>query len=97
MARLTPIERAIAGQPADRRRRYEQHMRRRGLVRLTATVRSDDAPLLQALAKRLRDVPSAIDDLRALLEASQEPQQRPGRTERGEGAPGASAASRRRP
>jgi hypothetical protein len=84
--RLTPIERAIAGEPDDRRKRYHERMRRAGFVRATFMTRPEDADLIKALAKKLRDDPAAtMDGIRALLD---DRQSGAGRTERGEGAPG---------
>jgi len=50
--RPTPIERAIAGEPADRKQRYEKRLAERGLVRRTVLIpagRSDE--LVQLVAR----------------------------------------------
>lgn len=56
MARLTPIERAIAGPPPDRRRRWEQKMADRGFKRMTLYVREPQVPVVEALKLALRDM-----------------------------------------
>lgn len=56
MARLTPIERAIAGPPPDRRRRWEQKMADRGFKRMTLYVREPQVPVVEALKLALREM-----------------------------------------
>lgn len=46
---ITPIERAIAGEPADRRRRYEHRAARDGIKRITVMVREEHAQLFHDL------------------------------------------------
>lgn len=53
--RLTPIEIAIAGQPQDRRRRYEKRIQERGLVVVRVVVPADQAEKIRSLAQELRD------------------------------------------
>ena len=67
---LTPIERAIAGEPVDRRRRYDQRMRERGFKRITVNCAPEDVELLHRLAAKLRNSPpqefvKRLDDLLA--------------------------------
>lgn len=88
MARLTPIERAIAGEPADRRRRYDEKMRQKGFARVTAMVLPEDAELVKALAKRLRDDPAIRPAFRRIVEAAAKSStERPERPQRSEDAP----------
>lgn len=47
--RLTPIERAIAGEPLDRQARYRDRLRKRGVTRVTVFVP-------EARADELRDL-----------------------------------------
>ena len=56
MARMTPIERAIAGEPADRRRRWEHRMADRGFKRMTLYVREPQVPVVEALKLALREM-----------------------------------------
>ena len=49
--RLTPIESAIAGEPSDRRQRYEKRMRDEGGVKLTLWAHQEVADMLKLLAK----------------------------------------------
>jgi hypothetical protein len=49
--RLTPIERAIAGEPQSRQARYYQRLRRRGVVRLSLFVPEARADELRDLAR----------------------------------------------
>lgn len=64
MARgITPIERAIAGQPVDRRRRYEQRMAALGFKRATVTIRPEHAAFFQRLAALSR----VADDAKWLM------------------------------
>lgn len=48
--RVTPIERAIAGEPRDRRRRYEQRQSERGIERVSVLVRIEHAEFFKQLA-----------------------------------------------
>lgn len=50
--RLTPIERAIAGEPLDRQARYRQRLRKRGVMRVSVFVPEARADELRALARR---------------------------------------------
>ena len=62
MARMTPIERAIAGEPEDRRRRWEHRMADRGFKRMTLYVREAQVPVVDALKLVLRDMePDDLD------------------------------------
>lgn len=63
---LTPIERAIAGQSTDRRKRYEERMRARGFVRATFKCHSDDRELIGKLAKKSREL--SREDFEKLLD-----------------------------
>lgn len=56
MGRLTPIERAIAGEPQDRRKRWEQRMADRGYRRMTLYVPEDQVPVIDALKLALREM-----------------------------------------
>ena len=56
MAKMTPIERAIAGEPADRRRRWEHRMADRGFKRMTLYVREPQIPVVDALKLALREM-----------------------------------------
>lgn len=47
---ITPIERAIAGEPVDRRRRYEQRLGTKGKKRIALIVRSEHVPFFHKLA-----------------------------------------------
>lgn len=86
--RLTPIERAIAGEPVDRRRRYEQRMEQKGMVRVTAMLPADLVKPMQHLAKLLRDGEATTEALEALLSGL-------GASERTEGTEGAPTAPER--
>ena len=97
MAKLTPIERAIAGQSPDRRRRYDQEMRKKGFVRATFMCRPEYAELIKSLAKRLRDEPDAIHELQALLDRIESHRGRTERPQRSEDAPRAPAPPRAHP
>ena len=55
--RLTPIERAIAGEPTDRRRRYDQRKREQGFVRVTFTCTPQQAAALKRAMQVLASVP----------------------------------------
>lgn len=90
--RPTPIERAIAGEPADRRRRYDARMRSKGFVRFTATVDPEAAAALKPLVRLLREDPAAAAKLRARLDALESPE----RPQPGEDAPRSSSAPRGR-
>ena len=57
--RLTPIERAIAGQPADRKARYLKSLPERGLTRVAIIVPVEDVERLKAFAQSLRDASAA--------------------------------------
>lgn len=48
--RLTPIERAIEGEPPDRRRRYESRLEARGIKRISLAVRAEHALFFHKLA-----------------------------------------------
>lgn len=50
--RLTPIERAIAGEPLDRQARYRQRLRKRGVMRVSVFVPEARADELRVLARR---------------------------------------------
>ena len=63
--RLTPIERAIAGEPTDRRRRYDQRMKAKGFVRATFTVPADDVDILNRLSALSRTMDP--DEFKQLL------------------------------
>jgi hypothetical protein len=63
---LTPIERAIAGDAPDRRRRYEEKMRAKGFTRATFMVHPDKLELLKLVAKKLREDPTG--DLQTVLD-----------------------------
>lgn len=56
MPRLTPIERAAAGEPTDRRRRWEHRMANKGFKRMTLYVREPQVPVVEALKLALRDM-----------------------------------------
>jgi hypothetical protein len=60
--RLTPIERAIAGEPVDRQQRYRRNVLKRGLSRVTVMVPNDRALELRALARLWREEHSRRDD-----------------------------------
>lgn len=60
--RLTPIERAIAGEPTDRQARYLRNVAKRGLVRVTVMVPASRAEELRRLAADWRDGSSRDDD-----------------------------------
>lgn len=47
---VTPIERAIAGEPADRRRRYEHRLAKQGVKRVALSVRAEHAEFFRELA-----------------------------------------------
>ena len=47
---VTPIERAIAGEPADRRRRYEHRLAKQGVKRVALSVRTEHAEFFRDLA-----------------------------------------------
>ena len=47
---ITPIERAIAGEPADRRRRYEARQAEMGIKRVAMHVRQEHAEFFHLLA-----------------------------------------------
>lgn len=49
--RLTPIERAIAGEPLDRQSRYVARLRKRGVKRVSVFVPEARADELRALAR----------------------------------------------
>ena len=50
----TPIERAIAGEPLDRRQRYLQSLSGRGLTRVTVVVPTDEVDAIKRVAASLR-------------------------------------------
>lgn len=56
MGRLTPIERAIAGQSPNRRKRWEDRMAQRGFRRMTIYAREAQVPVVEALRLVLRDM-----------------------------------------
>jgi hypothetical protein len=60
--RLTPIERAIAGEPTDRRRRYDQRKRDQGFVRVTFTCTRAQAAVLKRAMQALASVPEVSPD-----------------------------------
>jgi hypothetical protein len=53
MSKLTPIERHIAGQPIDRRRRWDQRMADAGFRRVNLWVPAEYVELLKELKDRL--------------------------------------------
>lgn len=55
MPRKTPIERAIDGEPMDRRRRYEMRMSAAGLTTVRVLVPHDRADDIRRYAQQLRD------------------------------------------
>jgi hypothetical protein len=86
--RLTPIERAIAGEPTDRRKRYEAKMRSKGFVRVTFTSTPDGIELIKQLARMLREDPVAgAKAVQDLLERFPEPAGGTERPQRSEDAP----------
>ena len=93
--RLTPIERAIAGQPVDDRRdRYAANMRSKGFKRLTVMSKPEFAPLLRRLAEASRTLPNSewerlIAEIEAIAGGTERPQ-------RSEDAPPPRASGRRR-
>lgn len=57
--RPTPIERAIAGEPTDRQKRYEKRLQERGIVRVTVMVPREHVAEIKRVAADLmwnRDV-----------------------------------------
>jgi hypothetical protein len=48
--KLTPIERVIAGESTDRRRRYEDRMRAKGFKRITVHAKPEDMALIHEFA-----------------------------------------------
>lgn len=60
--RLTPIERAIAGEPVDRQQRYRRNVVKRGLVRVTVMVPNERAHELRGLARSWREERTRRDD-----------------------------------
>ena len=60
--RPTPIERAIAGEPTDRKKRYVFNLEKRGLVRVGLTVPAGRADELRALAEKWRNEFEQRDD-----------------------------------
>lgn len=60
--RLTPIERAIAGEPIDRQQRYRRNVVKRGLVRVTVMVPNERAHELRSLARSWREERTRRDD-----------------------------------
>jgi hypothetical protein len=80
--RLTPIERAIAGEPSDRRRRYDAKMREEGFTRITLMVRPQDVDRVKRLAKSMRAEHRGLKpDPETRPEAPQEGTERPQRSE----------------
>lgn len=59
--RLTPIERAISGEPAGRRERYEKRLRDQGLGFVRILVPLDQAEQVRAFARELVDRRQASD------------------------------------
>lgn len=59
--RLTPIERAIAGQPATRQRRYDASLPTKGLKRISVIVPFGDADRIRKFAADLRRSAVATD------------------------------------
>lgn len=55
MTKLTPIERAIAGEPEDRRRRWDQRMAEAGYKRVNLWVPEERVALLKELKSQLLD------------------------------------------
>lgn len=84
--RLTPIERAIEGQPDDRRKRYQERMRAKGFKRVTILTRPENADFVATVARLSRTLPPEEFD-RFISEALSILRGGPARTERSEGAP----------
>lgn len=55
MAKLTPIERAIAGEPEDRRRRWDKRMLEAGFKRVNLWVPEEHVAILKELKAQLVD------------------------------------------
>ncbi len=87
MARLTPIERAIAGPPVDRREVYLEKMRAQGFTRVTALLHVDDVELVHRLAKLLRDDTGSRARLKHFLAQAEAGADGPERPQRSEDAP----------
>jgi hypothetical protein len=84
--RLTPIEQAIAGPPLDRRRRHDAKMASLGFKRVVVNLPREDAELVRKLAKKLREDPSALAELKDLLDrVGDDNSLRAARTERSDG------------
>ena len=60
--RLTPIERAIAGEPVDRQQRWLAKKRKAGFIRLTVMIPEGRARELHDLARAWRGEHSRGDD-----------------------------------
>ena len=84
--RLTPIERAIEGQPGDRRKRYQERMREKGFKRVAVLTRPENVDLVRTIARLSRTL-SPEDWERFNSEALAILRGGPARTERSEGAP----------
>ena len=84
--RLTPIERAIEGQPVDRRKRYQERMRAKGFKRVSILTRPENADFVATIAKLSRTLPPE-DFEQFIAEALQIISGGPARTERSEAAP----------
>lgn len=65
MGKLTPIERAIEGEPQDRRKRWEHNMAKRGFRRMTLYVPEAQVPVVEALKLALRELD---DDYRLMIQ-----------------------------
>jgi hypothetical protein len=83
---LTPIEQAIAGPPVDRRRRHDAKMASLGFKRIVVNLPREEAELVKKIAKKLREDPAALVDLKAVLDrVVDDTSLRAARTERSDG------------
>lgn len=69
----TPIELAIAGEPLDRRRRWDQRMKKAGYKRVNLWVPADEVALIKEIKALLASGdPTIIDELKQFFRVSYE-------------------------
>jgi hypothetical protein len=73
MAKLTPIERAIKGEPEDRRRRWEHRKQEAGFKRVNMYVPAQYVPIIKELKAQLCDGSDGqFEDLRQFVACTYE-------------------------
>jgi hypothetical protein len=95
--RLTPIERAIAGEKLDARRRYDQRQRDKGFVRVTVTVPAQQVEPIKALVRDLAKRGLGASDFKDQPQGAGEDAERPPAASARTDAPNRSSALPARP